>query len=88
MLSSRPLNRNRRPFDPAKITALLDKVLADIGPERFSQMGLLEAEKFVRGYDKANELPAETGLRAAINSYRAAKWPGCAPKRLNDRFRR
>jgi len=83
-----PAARSRRPYDPRKITALLDKVLADIGPDKFSKMKLLEAEKFVRGYDKAQELPAKTGLRAAINAYRSARWPACAPKRMNDRFRR
>ena len=88
MQSIPPARRARRPYDPTQITALLDKVLADIGADRFAQMKLLEAEKFVRGYDRANELPAKTVLRAAINAYRAAKWPACAPKRLNDRFRR
>ncbi len=78
----------RRAYDTAQINALLDKVLADIGPDKFSQMKLLEAEKYVREYDKAHELPAKTVLRAVINSYRAAKWPACAPKRMADRFRR
>jgi hypothetical protein len=74
-------------YDLTKINVLLDKVLADIGPDRFSQMKLLEAEKFIRSYDKNHELPGKTLLREAINRYRAAKWPATAPRRM-DHFRR
>ena len=67
-------------YDLRKVNETLDKVLAAVGPERFSSMRLLELEKLVRTHDPARELPAKTVLRAAINSYRAARWPGAAPK--------
>ena len=64
----------------SQIDELLERVLADVGPDRFSRMKLLELERFVRAYDSKQELPARTVLRRAINSFRAARWPGTAPK--------
>ncbi len=72
-------------YDLRKVNETLDKVLAAVGPERFSSMRLLELEKLVRTYDPTRELPAKTLLRAAINSYRAARWPGTAPKAAGRR---
>jgi hypothetical protein len=67
-------------YDLRQVNETLDKVLAVIGSERFSSMRLLELEKVVRLHDTARALPAKTVLRAAINSYRTARWPGTAPK--------
>jgi len=74
---------NRTRWDRAAISALLEKVFREIGPERFSGMRLMELEKVVRTYDK--NLPGKTLLREAINNFRVARWPHTAPKKL---FRR
>lgn len=67
-----------------EIVKLLERVLTDIGADRFSGMRLMQLEKLVRTYDQA--LPGKTLLREVINSFRAARWPGTAPKKL-DRWR-
>lgn len=71
--------RSKR-HDRAAIVALLDKVLAKIGAEQFSGMRLLELEKLIRTHDP--HLPGKTVLREIINSYRSAKWPHTAPKKV------
>ena len=80
--------RSGRTYDTSTIHSFLDRVLVDIGPDNFSGMKLLELEKLVRTYDSNNQLPAKTVLRAAIHSFRVARWPSTAPKRTADRFRR
>lgn len=67
--------------DRAAIQTLLDKVLEDVGPVRFSGMRLLQLEKLVRTYQ--SNLPGKTVLREVINSYRAAKWPHTQPSRTS-----
>jgi len=84
MQTNRP--KRQRRYDPNKIGPIFETVLADIGPEKFSGMRLLELERLVRGYDPNHELPAKTTLRAAINSFRTARWPGSAPKRATRRY--
>jgi hypothetical protein len=80
--------RRNRSYDQSKIEVLLERVLADIGPARFSEMRLLHLERLVRTYDPGHELPGKTVLRAAINTFRTARWPGCAPKKVSARFQR
>jgi hypothetical protein len=63
----------------------LEKVLSDIGPERFSTMKLMELEKVVRSYDKGGELPGKTLLRDAIHKFRIPRWPATAPKEATRR---
>ena len=70
-----------------EINAVLDKVLSEVGAEKFSAMRLLELEKLIRSRDASQRLPGKTLLREAINKFRAARWPHTAPKRLSDRFR-
>jgi hypothetical protein len=77
----------RRAYDTASINTALEKLLAEIGTERFSAMRLLDLEKLLRTYDHSHELPGKTVLRDAINKFRAARWPAAAPKRMSDRFR-
>ena len=71
--------------DRVAISALLEKILTDIGPERFSGMRLMQLEKLVRTYDAG--LPGKTVLREVINTFRTARWPNTAPKKL-DRWTR
>jgi hypothetical protein len=68
-------------YDRSRIEAMLTQILAEIGAERFSGMKLLELEKMIRAREPSDALPARTQLRAAINSFRAARWPHAAPKR-------
>ena len=72
----------------ARATELLDKVLAEIGPDRFSAMKLLDLERTLRTHDLANELPGKTVLREMIHSFRKARWSGTEPKSISSRFRR
>ena len=77
----------RSNYSRAEISAVLERTLAEIGPEKFSGMRLLELEKLVRSRDASQRLPAKTLLREAINKFRTARWPNTAPRRLSDRFR-
>ena len=76
----------RRSYDTAEINSLLDQMLAEVGPDYMSGMKLLAVEKHMRSSDHRGMLPGKTVLRAAINAYRTARWPACAPKRVSDRF--
>lgn len=71
--------RARIPHDRAAIVLLLDRILSEIGAERFSGLRLLELEKVARAYDR--DLPGKTVLREVINAYRTAKWPHTQPKK-------
>lgn len=74
-----------RQYDLQRIHSLLETVLSDIGPERFSAMRIMELEKVIRSYDKGGELPGKTLLREAIHKFRTPRWPTTAPKKV---FRR
>lgn len=71
----------KRRHNRAEIEQLLEKVLAEIGPERFSSMKLLQLEMLARTHD--SNLPGKTVLREVINSFRSARWEKCKPKKLD-----
>jgi hypothetical protein len=73
-------------YNFARIDALLERVLAEVGPDRFAGMRLLELEKLVRSYNAEGRLPGKTVLRATIHKFRASRWPATAPKRSGTRF--
>ena len=77
----------RSSYSRDELNAMLEQTLAEIGPDKFAGMRLLELEKFIRSRDKSGGLPGKTLLREAINKFRASRWPHTAPKRLSDRFR-
>jgi hypothetical protein len=77
----------RSNYNREQISAVLEKTLTEIGPEKFSGMRLLELEKLIRSRNANQRLPGKTLLREAINKFRAARWSHTAPKRLSDRFR-
>jgi len=77
MLSSQ--GRRRPKYDNGEISALLAKVLEEIGPERFAGLKLLELERLIRKHDPDHRLPGRTLLRASINSFRVARWLNTAP---------
>lgn len=79
--------RRGRHYDKTAINGTLERVLAEIGPERFAAMRLLELETLIRQRDPDHSLPGKTLLREAINAFRSARWPSTAPKRMSDRFR-
>lgn len=72
-------------YDKAEIEALMQKVLADIGPDRFATLRLMELEQVVRASDPNQRLPGKTLLREAIHKFRMARWPGTAPKKFTGR---
>jgi hypothetical protein len=74
-------------YDIGKIDSLLERVLAEIGPDCFSHLKLLELERLVRTYDPERKLPGKTVLRAAINRFRKSRWPESAPKHGTGRSR-
>ena len=80
-----PIGGPRPRYDRKDIEKLLEKVLADIGPERFSGMKLLHLENLVRTYQP--DLPGKTLVREVINSFRSARWESCRPKKM-DRWTR
>jgi hypothetical protein len=79
--------KSRKIYDTNELNALLERVLADIGDDRFTSLQLLELEKLVRTYDAKDELPGKTLLRDTINNFRATRWPGTAPKPKPSRYR-
>ena len=83
-----PVRRSRPTIRRARVAEILEKVLTDIGPERFSGMKLLDLERTIRTYDLANELPGKTVLRELIHSFRRARWSGTEPKPVSPRLRR
>jgi hypothetical protein len=68
-------------YDYQKIDALIDKVLQEIGPERFKIEGIQALEQRVRASEQTLPLPAKSQLRAAIHSFRKKRWPETAPRR-------
>lgn len=73
----------RLSHDRNTIEKLLEKVLAEIGADRFSTMRLLPLEKLVRTYDP--NLPGKTLLREVINGFRGSRWESCRPKHIYRR---
>lgn len=73
--------------DRAAILRHVEKLLEEIGPDEFSSLKLLKLEKMLRERDLGKELPGKTLLREVIHSFRVARWPATAPRKLNDRFR-
>ena len=71
----------RNAYDAAELEKVLERVLSEIGADRFSHLKLLELERVVRLKDPDGRLPGKTLLRAAINQFREARWPGTGPKR-------
>lgn len=74
-----------RHYDMGRIHDFLSRVLAEIGPDRFSSLRLMELEKLIRTYDKNKELPGKTLLREAIHKFRAERWAGTAPRKVVGR---
>ena len=75
----------RARYDRRQIEDFIGRLLAEMGPERFSAMRLLELEKFLRARDATAQLPAKRVLRAAINEFRISRWPHTAPRRFSPR---
>jgi hypothetical protein len=73
-------------IDRNAINTLLERVLSEMGTERFSGMRLLELERVVRASDPTHSLPGKTVLRDAINKFRAERWPATAPKKMIRRW--
>jgi hypothetical protein len=68
-------------YDYSKIEAVLNETMAWLSVERFSAMKVTELEKIVRTRAGTTTLPGRSQLRAAIHSFRIARWPSAAPKR-------
>jgi hypothetical protein len=69
-------------YDRHATQAFIERILTDIGEERFSRMRLLPLKRLIRTYDTRHELPGRTALREAINAFRAARWPQANPRKL------
>lgn len=73
--------QTRLKYSRDEINALLEKTLAEIGTERFSEMDLVALERFLRAANPSRKLPGRTIFREIINNFRAARWPETAPRR-------
>ena len=75
----------QRKYSRSEVASLLERVLTEIGPDRFSTLRLMELEKLVRSHDAAKMLPGKTLLREVINQFRVKRWPSTAPKKVPRR---
>jgi hypothetical protein len=74
-------SRPKPTINRSQIYGLLDKMLADAGPEALASMKLLQVEATLRQQNREVVLPGKTVLRECINKYRSDRWPQTAPKK-------
>ena len=67
-------------YERGQINAVLEKTLTEIGPEKFSTMGIVELEALIRSRHPNQRLPGRTIFREIMHEFRKARWPDTAPK--------
>jgi hypothetical protein len=70
----------RKQYNREAINTVLEETLSQLGPEKFSHLGVVELEAVIRSHHPNQPLPGRTIFREIIHAFRKSRWPESAPR--------